>query len=303
MSEHRIALFDAFSESTFGGSVAGVVADAHDLNANQMQRIAKETGAPATGFITAIDADSVDVRFFSTLTEYPMCGHGTIGLMTWLVERGEFTFEGNNSQAVTLRTPFGAAIVDLRRRADGRPEVMLNLAASTFESCTVKTSDLKPLLGIDSQGFAERPPIELTRSDFTHLIVPIRDLATMRAITPDFGAIAQFSRSLGVDTVALFTMEVERAGSTIHCREFCPAVGTPEAPAAGTTNRALSCYLLRHGLIDTTDGQHTVLAEQGYEMGRPSHIRTELTVQNGQPVTIKVGGVATKSLEGTFYVS
>ena len=92
--------------------------------------------------------------------------------------------------------------------------------------------------------------------------------------------------------------------SSIHCREFCPAVGTPEAPATGTTNRALACYLLRQGLLDSQiDGRQTVIAEQGYEMGRPSRICTEMMVQDGEAVEIKVGGVATKTMQGTFFVS
>ena len=284
MPEYAIALFDAFSESPFAGSVAGVVADAHDLDEVQMQRIASEVGAPATGFITGIDARGVDVRFFSTLTEYPMCGHGTLGLMTWLLERRTFEFAGEDTLVLTLRTPAGSATVELVRRADDRVEVMLHLDAATFEPCSVGAADLGPPLGIGAEGFAAGPPCELALSDFTHLVVPIRDLATMRAVTPDFGAIATLSREVGADTVALFTTETEHRSSTLHCREFCPAVGTPEAPAAGTTNRALACYFLRHGLIDSaSDGQRTVLAEQGYEMGRPSHIRTELTLRDGRP--------------------
>ncbi len=90
MSEYNYALFDAFSEKAFGGSIAGIVMHAQKLDATQMQLIAREIAAPATGFVTGYDVHSVDVRFFSTQTEYPMCGHGTIGLMTWLVEQGIF---------------------------------------------------------------------------------------------------------------------------------------------------------------------------------------------------------------------
>ena len=88
MSEYPVAFYRAFSDTVFGGSMAGIIAQAQNLAAGQMLQIAQEIGAPATGFITAIDEHGVDVRFFSTLTEYPMCGHGTMGLMTWLVEHG-----------------------------------------------------------------------------------------------------------------------------------------------------------------------------------------------------------------------
>ena len=303
MTAHHSALFDAFSESALGGSVAGIVADAGDLDAGCMQRIARELGAPATAFITAIEGSRVDVRFFSTLTEYPMCGHGTVGLMTWLVERGVYTLDGDRPHQVTLSTPAGNAPVEIRRREDGRTEVMLTLEPVPFEPSPLDAKELAPVLGVDSDAFSPGPPLALARSEFVHVIARVRGLAAMRAMRPDFGAIAARCRQHGVDTLALFTTETESPSRTIHCREFCPAVGTPEAPASGTTNRALACYLLRHGLIDApSGGEVTVIAEQGCEMGRPSLIRTELTMAEQRPVKIRVGGVATKTLEGSLYV-
>ena len=302
MSAYRSALFDAFSERSLGGSVAAMVADAADLDTGRMQRIAREFGAPATAFLTAVAGTRVDVRFFSTLTEYPMCGHGTVGLMTWLVERGVLALDGERPLPATLRTPAGSAAVELRRRADGRTEVMLALAPVDFEPSPLGAAELAPLLGVSRDVFAETPPT-LTRSEFTHVIARVRDLAGMRALVPDFGAIAARCRALGVHTLALFATETEDPAHTLHCREFCPAVGTPEAPASGTTNRALACYLLRHGLLDPPpDAGATVIAEQGCEMGRPSLIRTELALAGGEPVSVRVGGVATKSMEGTLYV-
>ena len=303
MTAYRAALFDAFSESALGGSVAGMVADAGDLDSEGMQRIARELSAPATAFVTGIGDSCVDVRFFSTLTEYPMCGHGTVGLMTWLVERGVFTLDHERPLSVTLRTPAGTAPVEIRLRGDGRTEVMLALEAVPFEPSPLGAAELASMLGMGVDAFAPGPPLELTRSEFVHVVARIRDLAAVRAVTPDFGAIAECCRQHGVDTLALFTTETESAASTIHCREFCPAVGTPEAPASGTTNRALACYLLRHRVIQPPpEGQINVIAEQGYEMGRPSLIRAELTLAGGRPVNIRVGGVATKSMEGTLYV-
>ena len=41
-------------------------------------------------------------------------------------------------------------------------------------------------------------------------------------------------------------------------------------------------------------------AEAG--MGRPSEIRTELTLKNGSVTNLRVGGVATKSMEGRFFL-
>ncbi len=133
MAEYPVAFYRAFSETVFGGSMAGIIAQAENLTAAQMLQIAQEIGAPATGFITAIDEHGVDVRFFSTLTEYPMCGHGTMGLMTWLVEHGWFVPDNGTTVTTTLRTPAVASDVEIRIREDGRPEVLLSLAPAVFE--------------------------------------------------------------------------------------------------------------------------------------------------------------------------
>ena len=303
MSEHLIATFDAFTDRVLGGSVAAMVADAESLSADQMQRMAKEFGAPATCFITSASAEHVDVRFFSTLTEYPMCGHGTMGLMTWLVERGVMRCDKGQTVTVSLRTPAASTNVDLRRLENDRLEVMLTLTEAPFEASTVDAVELAALLNIDVTQFSEQFPIELSRSDFVHLMVPIANLAAIQAVKPDFSGLARLCRANGIGTVSLLTMETVHASSTIHCREFAPALGTPEAPASGTTNRANACYLLRHGVIDDTpDGKRIVVTEQGYEVARPSEIRTEITLADGAISQVRVGGVATKSTEGKFFL-
>ncbi|GIT46162.1 MAG: hypothetical protein Ct9H300mP12_07470 [Acidimicrobiales bacterium] len=47
-----VVLYAAFSEVASGGSPAGVVVDASELDAETMQQIAAEVGAPATCFVT-----------------------------------------------------------------------------------------------------------------------------------------------------------------------------------------------------------------------------------------------------------
>ena len=304
MKPYRVALFDAFSEELFGGSVAGIICDAQDLPDELMQQIAKEIGAPATCFIVGVDDCGVEVRFFSTVKEYPMCGHGTVALMTWLAGDGVFTVDPGEKRVVELRTPSHTTNVALQQRPDGRLEVMLTLSGVAFESCSVSESDLIPLFGTAIAGAVGSLPCELAVAEFSHLVVPVDSLETIRNLSPDYGKIESLCRHIHADTLVLFTLETECPESTIHCREFCPLVGTPEAPASGTTNRALACYLLRHGLLDSESSDcDTIISEQGYEMNRPSQIRTELTMCDGELTQIKVGGVATKTIEGVFCVS
>ena len=296
------ALYDAFSSGSFGGATAGIVSDAAGLSAQTMQQVAIEVAAPATAFLRSVEPDLIDVRFFSTMTEYGMCGHGTVALAAHLVENGQLSWDTKGEISSVLRTRDGDAPLNLRQ-VDGRALVMLDLRPSRYETPQVDVTALAAALGVTPDALTSVLPIEKAVGDFTHLVVPVESLDVMRQITPDFGAITAFSRSNNVQTVTVFTLDVEHPESTLHCRDFCPAVGTPESPAAGTTNAALTSYLVRHALIELSQDRPTVvLAEQGYELGRPSQVRSEVTMSGERIQRLVVGGFARKSLKGEIFL-
>jgi predicted PhzF superfamily epimerase YddE/YHI9 len=77
-----------------------------------------------------------------------------------------------------------------------------------------------------------------------------------------------------------------------------------ESAAAGTTNAAISTYLLRQGLVQPSDdGSLQVRAEQGIELGRPSRVTTRIKTQNGNIIRLQVGGVASLIIEGMINVN
>ena len=88
----------------------------------------------------------------------------------------------------------------------------------------------------------------------------------MRAIRPDFAGMVQFCHTHGIETIAVFCLDCEDPDKQLHVRDFCPAVGVSESAAAGTTNAALTSYLLRHSQVKVDSGCCTVNAEQGIEL-------------------------------------
>jgi PhzF family phenazine biosynthesis protein len=287
-----VDLWVAFSETTAGGSAAGIVHDPAGLTADDMQDLAAKVGAPATCFVQAVKPDRVDVRFFSTLTEYGMCGHGTVALLTALIDAGRIDC-GPHDRVVELATPTSTATMSMHLRTDGRPEVMLSLEPASFRPTRITPEELAAALGTTTQAFGS-PPIEESPSDFVHLIVPTTGLDALASMTPDFERLADLCRAHGVHTVAAFSPTPGDLANTIRVRDFCPATGTDEAPATGTTNRAVACYLARHNTHGLGVSSHyTVRAEQGVEMGRASLVTTAMDVSNGAVTSISVGGVAT----------
>ena len=297
------AFYDAFSDVPFGGSQAAVVSDAASFDDGLRARIAKETGMPATAFIESVEGDLVRARFLSTVKELPMCGHGTICLMTRLAELDAFDHNDGERVDIELALPSGSAKVELTQRVDGRIQVMLDVRVPDFRQGVVDVDRLTELLGFALDDLHGDFPLETVSGDFEHLVTPVKDLAAMRKIAPDFPALINFCHDIGVETVVAFSTEVERPGNDLHVRDFCPAVGVWESASAGTTNAALAAYLIRHGIIeDDGSGQITINAEQGHEINRASSIRSVVTMDNRVISRLQVGGVATKVFDGQLHL-
>ena len=303
MPSYLFDLYSAFSGAAFGGSHAGIIYDGEALPAEKMQQIAREVGAPATCFVMKVDGRDVHVRFFSTAQEYPMCGHGTLALMTGLISRGYLDIPQGATENVHLHTPANSALVKVAHQNEGRVEVMLNLEPAEFEAASIDADQLRTLFGGSPDDLESSLPVEFTASDFSHLVIPLATLASVQSLAPDFDRLNDYCEKADIDTVILFCQQTVEPKNTVHCREFAPRVGTPEVPAAGTTNRALACYLARHGLFNAqADAPCIVRAEQGYEIDRPSLVTTRMALDGNVPTDIWVGGLATHVVRGQFFV-
>lgn len=297
------ALYNAFSETGFGGSPAGIIPEAAAIDIDSRYRIAREVGAPATSFVSSSHSNQIEVQFFSAVTELPICGHGTVCLMTRLVDLGVLNWENSDTIEVRLKLPSTMASVEIIRRDDNRPLVLLDVMPPQFRLDDLDLTRLSAILGINADDYRNDLPLETAVGDFIHLIVPLKGLEAMSRIKPDFDAIVRFCNQHGIQTIAVFCSEVEQTTNTLHVRDFCPAVGVAESAAAGTTNAALSCYLIRHGIVSEDDNQQIiVLAEQGLEINRPSSIRTIASMDNIKITRLQVGGVATKVFDGQLYL-
>ena len=293
-----LQIFDAFTGTVFGGNVAGVVSDAGDLSDVEMQMVAREIGVAATGFAVRTGAAEFAVRFFTPVQEIDMCGHGLIALCRRLVDEGKVSAGAGASVDVTLKTNSGMVPVEIYLDREN-PLVMMKQIIPVFSPCDADPGDLDRALGMAPGRRIAEFPLEVASGALNHLMVPARNLETLAELQPDFTRLADMSREIGVISIDIFTMETIYPGSTVHSRDFCPAAGIPEAAGSGTTNGALSCYLIRNGLLPAVDGDVVrIQAEQGFEMNRPSQIQCEASIRGGEIHEIKVGGTAVMSMDG-----
>jgi len=298
MKTYSLALYDAFTEVAFGGSQAAIITDASGIEPQQRQRIAREIGMPATAFVDSYGADWIKLQFISTVMELPMCGHGTLCLITHMLETGLMQI----GQDIELRLPKSTANVSVTETDSGRYQVLLDITPPRFEAAPPNEIELLGLLGLDATALSTELPLETARGDFIHLVVPLAGLAQMRAIRPDFACMVQFCHAHGIETIAVFCLDCEDPTKQLHVRDFCPAVGVSESAAAGTTNAALACYLMRHGLLALDQNPVLLHAEQGVELNRPSSIKSIITHADNRIERLQVGGVATRVLDGHVYL-
>ncbi len=79
---------DAFTNKPFSGNPAGVCLVESFPAVELMQNIAFELGYANTAFVRKKAEGEFDIKWFSPLTEAPLCGHATIGTLHILRETG-----------------------------------------------------------------------------------------------------------------------------------------------------------------------------------------------------------------------
>src|SRR5208337_2738566 len=77
---------DAFTDKPFSGNPAGVCILSEKRSAEWMQAVAREMNLSATAFLLPND-DGYDLRWFTSIVELGLCGHGTLASAHILYER------------------------------------------------------------------------------------------------------------------------------------------------------------------------------------------------------------------------
>jgi trans-2,3-dihydro-3-hydroxyanthranilate isomerase len=106
------------------------------------------------------------------------------------------------------------------------------------------------------------------------------------------------SAAFGTGAVFVYTRDTQGYDHSFHARMFAPEIGISEDPATGSAVAALAGPV--HQFDALPDGEHAAVIEQGFEMGRPSLIRLEMTVTGGQLTLVRIGGHAVPIMSGTL---
>ncbi len=267
--------YSAFSETPAGGNPAGVWLGESLPAPARMLQIATDLGYSETVFLTPAGGSRYTTRYFSPQAEVSFCGHASIAAGVMLGER-------HGPDHYVLDTSVGPVPVDVRRQG-GRLHAALTSVEprQTPPSGDLLEGALK-CLGWRRRHLDRGIPPMLAWAGAWHLVLAVRERATLDALDYDYPALEQLMREAGLTTLQL----IWRAGSgEVHARNPFPVGGVVEDPATGAAAAALGGYLRDAGLLSAPA---RFLIHQGIAMGRPSLIEVEVPVAGG----ITVSGTA-----------
>jgi PhzF family phenazine biosynthesis protein len=148
--------------------------------------------------------------------------------------------------------------------------------------------------GLEPADLRDDVPAQVVSTGLPPLIVPIRDLETLRRARIDQRFVAEACERWGADELYLFALG---PGDDVTARYFGPTAGILEDPATGSAAGPLGAYLATHGLAGMP-GAVRVL--QGEQVGRPSELHVDVRA-DGDAWRVRVGGGVHVVGEGTFH--
>jgi PhzF family phenazine biosynthesis protein len=278
----KIFIASAFSKNNSGGNKAGICLLGEALNNEQKMAISKELGFSETAYISAgkngfkagnnaFKASNNDFKleYFTPNSEVPLCGHATIA--SFVVMRDELPLPQGE---YNIETKSGS----LRVVLDGDMVLMEQNKPVFYE--TLQTSDVANCFDIEVS--SDSHPIEIGSTGLRDIMLPVRDLATLENMNPNFDEITAISRRFDAVGIHAFAIDGER----IVCRNFAPLYDIPEESATGTSNCVLASYLWKNNIIRKSE----YIFEQGNFMNSPSEIIVRLTTNGDEILKVVVGG-------------
>lgn len=207
---------DAFADRPFTGNPAAVMPLAAWLDDATLLTIAAEHNLSETAFLvpTAGDAD-YELRWFTPTVEVALCGHATLASGHWLL----------SGDAARERVRFKtrqAGVLEVAREGEG---YALSLPALRTEARELPA--IVAALGV--------APEEARWHPYGYAIVAVADAAAVRALDPDYRALAQEG-----DVLTIVTAPGDE--SDIVSRVFAPGAGIDEDPVTGSAHAALTPY-------------------------------------------------------------
>jgi trans-2,3-dihydro-3-hydroxyanthranilate isomerase len=315
MRTYTIKNVDVFTNSPFSGYPTAVITSAEGLTDKEMQKIAEEISLMEVVYITAsgIGKSPFRIRFFTQSNEIDISGHSMIGACFALIEEGRIKLNDGITK-VYIETNNGDIPIDIYYRREGEldsesgadkndqvrinnegvlEKIMIKQTVKGHKLSEIKPEKIAEVLEIDtneilSTGF----PIEEVDTGLHHLLIPIKNLETIKNAKPDLIKLLIINRKYEIQITDIFSLDTSN-DCIAQTRHFAPAIGLLEAEASGMSSVAIGSYLARHG-VQTNE---SMCFRQGNNPDSLSTVFWEIDKSSGDLNSVYVGGLAVTSIE------
>ncbi len=291
-------LLDVFTETPLTGNPLAVVPEADGLDFSQMQAIAREFNLSETVFVLAPrdPIHTARLRIFTPAQELPFAGHPTIGAACVIALLRAPDMIGGQPLGLALEEEIGPVACEvsfyqgaIRARfiAPQKPRILRPLADKRKIAAALG-------LSVGDLGFDAHEPV-VASAGLAFAFIPVAGGDELNRLTPEFAA---FGEAFGLERPAccVYSRETADPAHHVQSRVFVPGFGANEDPATGSAACAFAAVACAYERPE--DGEHTIVIEQGFAIGRPSLIALTMQVSGGQLSQASVGGACVRIGEG-----
>jgi trans-2,3-dihydro-3-hydroxyanthranilate isomerase len=296
----RYRIFDVFTDRPFAGNQLAIVLDSEGLDESAMQVIGREFNLSETVFVLPAEnpGHTARVRIFTPAQELPFAGHPTVGAAVCLARERLAGLSGSDDAVIVLDEQVGPVRCAVKLTESGGfaefdcPKLPEIAGAGGSKEAIAAALGLAPT----EIGFENHVP-SFWSAGVPYYLVPVRNMAVLAKAGPGSAA---WAPAFGREAAFLYTRETEGHDHSFRARMFAPEIGIAEDPATGSAVAAFAGAIREFDALP--DGSHARIVEQGFDMGRPSLIRLEMTVAAGALTAVRIGGDAVLVMEGTLLV-
>jgi len=295
-------LLDVFTDKPLTGNQLAVVLDAGGLDTAKMQAIAREFNLPETVFVLPArnPVNAASVRIFTVMRELPFAGHPTVGTAVLLGQMHAPELLAREDVSLVLEEAVGDVQCIVRHMPGRAPRASFTLPRlPEYVEPLGEVSAIAAALGLHAQdiGFGAHVPARFS-AGVPFAFVPVKDRDILAKLSLDMSPwAAAFG---GRAPVYVYCADPQGKGHHYRARMFAPDMGIAEDPATGSAAAAFAGVVMAYDR--PPNGDHTLIIEQGYEMGRPSLITLGLEVSGGALVSASIGGSAVRVGQGYIEV-
>ena len=256
-----------------------------------MQAIAGEFNLSETVFVFPREdaRQRADIRIFTPTRELPFAGHPTVGTAVLLALLDQGAKPGALAFGLKENVGIVPCAVEVANETSGSARFRLPKLPELWAAGREST-ECAWALGLDPTeiGFERHVPSRHS-AGVPYDLVPVSSLDALARAKPNVEAFEKVFGDSGHPAAYVYTRSTKRWPRVprAHVR---PGNGHPEDPATGSAAAAFSGALMQCEPLG--DGEHDILIEQGFEMGRPSKISLQLAIKSGALVSAEIGGNA-----------